>query len=239
MDINSMRPGVQETQGFRPAAPAPEQGAPAQGPAQQSAEQPQKEDAFKPTGDLAGEEKEKETGGIPAFGKAGGPPKPGSKEAQDRKDDENLLQQNAGGDSDGASSGASGDNPLKGLEDRDQEVKKHEGEHLAAAGEYAVGGPEFDTVTSKSGKSFAMGGKVHVDTSEVMGDAQKTVDKMQKVQKAALAPASPSGQDFKVAGEAAATEAKARGQLAGKDNMAQQPPGGKPPEGPEAAAPRQ
>ena len=103
--------------------------------------------------------------------------------------------------------------PLKILEDRDQEVRQHEQEHLREAGDLASGGPVFDTVMASNGHSYAVGGHVNVNVSEVKGDPKKTIERMQQIQRAALAPAQPSGQDRKVAADAAFKEQQANQQL--------------------------
>ncbi len=111
-----------------------------------------------------------------------------------------------------STNGGSGTNPLKVLEERDNEVRAHEQEHLNAAGEHARGGPVFETYTASNGKTFVTGGKVEVDLGET-GDAKKTADKMAKIRKAALAPATPSQQDRAVEAEAAGKESAARAQM--------------------------
>lgn len=89
------------------------------------------------------------------------------------------------------------------LERRDREVRAHEQAHLSAAGPYAQGGATFEYETGPNGKRYATGGHVNIDASEVKGDPQATIRKMEVVRRAALAPAQPSAQDMKVAAEAA------------------------------------
>ena len=55
---------------------------------------------------------------------------------------------------------------------------------------------------------YAVGGEVKIDTSKE-NTPQATISKMQKVKKAALAPAQPSAQDRSVAAKAAQIEAEA------------------------------
>ncbi len=102
------------------------------------------------------------------------------------------------------------------LKARDAEVRTHEAAHLAAAGQYAKGGPKFTYQTGPDGKQYAIGGSVSIDVSPVSGDPQATLQKAQQVRSAALAPAEPSGQDQKVAAAASQMEADARLQLARK-----------------------
>ena len=103
------------------------------------------------------------------------------------------------------------------LKARDTEVRTHEAAHLAAAGQYAKGGPQYVYQTGPDGKQYAIGGSVSIDVSPVSGDPQATIQKAQQVRSAALAPGEPSGQDQKVAAAASQMEAEARLQLA-RDN---------------------
>ncbi len=100
------------------------------------------------------------------------------------------------------------------LKARDQEVKTHEAAHLAAAGQYATSGASYTYRTGPDGKRYAVGGEVSIDASPISGDPQATIAKMQQVRNAALAPASPSSQDYKVAAAASEQEARARMELA-------------------------
>ncbi len=96
---------------------------------------------------------------------------------------------------------------------RDREVRRHEQAHLAAAGSYAKGGPTFEYQTGPDGQRYAVGGEVSIDTSPVAGDPKATIIKAQVIQRAAGAPADPSGQDRAVASAAAKMEAQARREL--------------------------
>jgi hypothetical protein len=99
------------------------------------------------------------------------------------------------------------------LQSQDQEVRSHEAAHVAAGGQYVRGGASFSYQNGPDGKKYAVGGEVSIDTSAVKGDPKATIQKMQTVQRAALAPANPSGQDRAVAGAAAAAAATAQQQL--------------------------
>jgi len=105
---------------------------------------------------------------------------------------------------------------LEKLKKRDAEVKQHENAHAAAAGQYAVGGPHYKTVTGPDGRQYAIGGDVSIDTSEIPDDPEATIRKAQIIRRAALAPKEPSSQDRRVAAEASKMEAKARRELAEK-----------------------
>jgi len=103
------------------------------------------------------------------------------------------------------------------LKNRDQEVRRHEQAHLAAAGGLATGGANFSYQTGPDGKRYAIGGEVNIDTSPVPGDPNATIRKAQQIRKAALAPADPSPQDRAVAASASAMEIKARRDLQEKN----------------------
>lgn len=103
---------------------------------------------------------------------------------------------------------------VQDLKARDREVRAHEAAHLAAAGGYAQGGANFSYSRGPDGKLYATGGEVSIDSSAVAGDPEATLRKSQVVQRAALAPAEPSGQDRQVAAEAAAMATQARQEIA-------------------------
>ncbi|MBF7074409.1 hypothetical protein ISG33_13465 [Glaciecola sp. MH2013] len=101
---------------------------------------------------------------------------------------------------------------IKELKERDTEVRLHEQAHAATGGQYA-GAPSYEYETGPDGKRYAVGGEVSIDISEEK-TAEQTVRKMQQVQAAALAPAEPSAQDYKVAAQAAQKEQAARADIA-------------------------
>ena len=96
------------------------------------------------------------------------------------------------------------------LKARDQEVRTHEQAHKAAGGQYVVGGANYSYTTGPDGRRYAVAGEVNIDTSEIPDDPQATIQKMQQIQRAALAPAQPSGQDQQVAATAKQKEMAAR-----------------------------
>ena len=102
---------------------------------------------------------------------------------------------------------------VRELQSRDREVRQHERAHQAAAGGYARGGASFEEQKGPDGRSYAVGGEVRIDTAAVPDDPAATIRKMQQVRRAALAPRQPSGQDRRVAAEAAARQAEARAEL--------------------------
>ena len=99
------------------------------------------------------------------------------------------------------------------LKERDREVRAHEQAHLAALGAYRSGGASYTFETGPDGKQYAVAGEVPVDVSPEE-EPQKTIEKAQTIQRAALAPAEPSGADRSVAAQAAQLEAQARAELA-------------------------
>jgi hypothetical protein len=98
------------------------------------------------------------------------------------------------------------------LKKRDTEVKQHEAAHLAAAGQYAAGGPSYTYQTGPDGRRYAIGGEVPIDVSREKTPEQ-TIQKMRIVRQAALAPAHPSGADHAIAASASMKESEARREL--------------------------
>lgn len=99
------------------------------------------------------------------------------------------------------------------LQQIDSEVRIHEMAHMAAGGAYITSGATFSYQQGPDGKKYAVGGEVGIDTSPVPGDPQATLRKMRQVRSAALAPASPSSQDLKVAANAASLSTKALSEI--------------------------
>jgi hypothetical protein len=99
---------------------------------------------------------------------------------------------------------------LSELKQRDREVKAHEQAHVAAGGSYVKGGAKYEYEKGPDGKSYAVEGEVQIDTSKVPGDPEATLRKMQVIRNAALAPASPSAADRKIAAQATQKENQAR-----------------------------
>jgi len=102
---------------------------------------------------------------------------------------------------------------IQKLKQRDTEVKAHEQAHLSAAGGIATSGASFSYQRGPNGQRYAIGGEVQIDTSGVAGDPAATLRKADMIKRAALAPASPSSQDFKVASQAISMAAKAQADL--------------------------
>ena len=80
--------------------------------------------------------------------------------------------------------------------------------------------------TPDADAEYAVGGEVQIDVSEIPGDPQATIDKMQTVRAAALAPAEPSSADRAIAADATQKMAAAQAELsapADDEAQAQEP----------------
>ncbi|HEX2868236.1 MAG TPA: putative metalloprotease CJM1_0395 family protein [Ignavibacteriales bacterium] len=114
---------------------------------------------------------------------------------------------------------------IEELEKIDRQVQQHEAAHQAAAGEL-FRGKSFTYRVGPDGKRYAVSGEVHIDTSATSLSPKATIAKMERIRRAASAPADPSAQDMSVAAAAAKIEAEAKAQLqqdlslAGTDNSA-------------------
>jgi len=102
---------------------------------------------------------------------------------------------------------------IKELKARDMEVRVHEQAHAAVGGRHA-GSPSYGYERGPDGTNYAVSGEVQIDVSEVPNDPQATIDKMQTVRAAALAPAEPSGADRSIAADATQKLAAAQAELA-------------------------
>lgn len=87
------------------------------------------------------------------------------------------------------------------LKARDREVRAHEQAHIAAAGGLSVSGPSYSYQQGPDGQRYAVGGHVNIDVSPGR-TPEETLRKARAVERAALAPAEPSGQDQAVAAQA-------------------------------------
>ena len=107
---------------------------------------------------------------------------------------------------------------IKELQRTDREVRAHEAAHMAVGGQYA-GGATYSYAVGPDGKRYAVGGEVSI--SAPAGDTpEETLQIMQQVQAAALAPGNPSGQDLRVAAMAANAAAQARSELNSREEHA-------------------
>ena len=97
------------------------------------------------------------------------------------------------------------------LKEIDSHVKAHEAAHKAAGGSFA-GSANYKEVTGPDGKKYAVAGEVPI-TIKKGKTPKETIENMEIVKAAALAPSDPSPQDLKVAATAEAIENKAREEL--------------------------
>lgn len=111
---------------------------------------------------------------------------------------------------------------LQELKARDQEVRTHEQAHAAIGGQYA-GAPSYTYERGPDGNQYAVGGEVPIDVSVIAGDPQATVQKMQQVRSAALAPAEPSSADRRIAAEALQRQMQAQAELVQQSSSAEKP----------------
>lgn len=101
---------------------------------------------------------------------------------------------------------------VRELRQIDREVRTHEAAHQAAAGALG-GGASFSYTQGPDGRSYATGGEVPIHFKQG-STPEETLRNMQQVQRAANAPADPSGQDRRVAAQAASMAAQARQEIA-------------------------
>jgi hypothetical protein len=101
---------------------------------------------------------------------------------------------------------------IQELKKRDAEVKAHEQAHLSVAGRYAAGSASFTYQTGPDGTQYAIGGEVPIDVSDE-DTPEATIQKMETIKRAALAPADPSPADRQIAAEASAKEIQAMQEL--------------------------
>ncbi|MEA2119776.1 putative metalloprotease CJM1_0395 family protein [Halovibrio sp. HP20-50] len=90
---------------------------------------------------------------------------------------------------------------LDQLKQTDREVRQHEMAHQTVGGAY-TGGASYEYEVGPDGKRYAVAGEVPIDYGPVPNDPQATIEKMQTVIAAAMAPADPSPTDYQVAAQA-------------------------------------
>lgn len=166
-------------------------------------------------------------GGAEDAAAAGGSPQPAERGTKEIRSDRNATAADESGDadkssdkarSDGSSSGSKGElsegekQEVSELRRIDREVRAHEAAHMAAAGGLG-GGASYSYTKGPDGVNYATAGEVPIQMREG-STPEETLRNMQQVQRAALAPADPSGQDRSVAAAAAAKAARARSEIA-------------------------
>ena len=103
---------------------------------------------------------------------------------------------------------------VRRLKALDAHVHQHEEAHRRAAGELAIGTPNYEYQTGPDGKRYAVAGDVKIETSKDSRGPAATIVKAMKIRMAALAPSDPSSQDRNVAAQAMKMEQEAQIELA-------------------------
>jgi hypothetical protein len=134
------------------------------------------------------------------------------------EEDEQRDQQSKGGSEEETSEQEQQDQEaeqqqIEELKARDREVRLHEQAHARVGGQYASS-PTYEYQRGPDGNNYAVGGQVMIDVAEVPNNPKATIDKMQTVRAAALAPAEPSGADRAIAADATQKMASAQADLA-------------------------
>jgi len=101
------------------------------------------------------------------------------------------------------------------LKKLDREVRAHEQAHKAAGGPYASA-PSYEYEVGPDQQRYAVAGEVKIDSAPIPGDPEATITKLEIVIRAALAPAEPSAQDYKVAATARQNIQQAQAELQAK-----------------------
>lgn len=133
-------------------------------------------------------------------------------EEGDGENDPTTVNEAGGGNSTGAENLSEEEQQqVKDLSNRDREVRAHEQAHQSAGGSYA-GAMSFEYEQGPDGQRYAVGGEVAIDISKEK-NPEETIAKMQQVKAAAMAPAQPSAQDYKVSAQATQQESEARAEM--------------------------
>ncbi len=107
---------------------------------------------------------------------------------------------------------------IRQLSLRENEVHAHEQAHSSVGGQYA-GSAQYSYQRGPDGVNYAVGGEVSIDVGVISGDPRATLEKMQIVQRAALAPADPSSQDRRVAALASQQANQARAEIVSESRV--------------------
>lgn len=97
---------------------------------------------------------------------------------------------------------------LRELQSTDREVKAHEAAHQAAGGSLA-GGASYSYVKGPDNQMYAISGEVPIRMQKG-NTPDETIANARQIASAAMAPANPSPQDYKVAANALKLEMEAR-----------------------------
>ncbi len=106
------------------------------------------------------------------------------------------------------------------LKKRDTEVRTHEQAHLSAAGHLAAGGAQYTFKSGPDGQQYAVGGEVPLKVDDAP-TPEEDLRNARQLERAALAPAKPSGQDRAIAAQAREKAAKAQQEII--ENQAPKP----------------
>jgi len=98
------------------------------------------------------------------------------------------------------------------LQQTDANVRRHEQAHSAAGGAQA-GAPNIQYTKGPDGKQYATSGEVSINVPTGGGDPASRIEKLRKVQQAALAPSNPSAQDLRVAASVSQAISEAQADL--------------------------
>ena len=102
------------------------------------------------------------------------------------------------------------------LQSIDTKVRAHEMAHQAVGGAFA-GAPSYTLEKGPDGKDYAVGGEVPIKI-EKGKTPQETIQNMNQIKAAALAPADPSPQDLRVAQNADMIASQAQKELSEEKN---------------------
>lgn len=101
------------------------------------------------------------------------------------------------------------------LKETDRLVREHADAHLVAGQGVVLSGPRYSYTYGPDGRQYASGGDVTFDTSREQ-KPEANIDKGQRLQTAALAPAQPTPEDFQVAAVGKDLETSGRQDLASR-----------------------
>ncbi len=87
---------------------------------------------------------------------------------------------------------------VRDLKNIERQVRNHEQAHKQTGGKLA-GQVKYRFTAGPDGKHYITGGSTPIDISKIANNPQGTIDKMEQVIKAAMAPQQPSQEDYRVA----------------------------------------
>ncbi len=135
-------------------------------------------------------------------------------DSQDPADDASQTSDDAEASSEGLT--AAEEKQVRELKDTDNRVRAHEMAHKAAAGALAAGGPYYDLQQGPDGQNYAVGGEVPIRLPET-NDYKQAIKDAQQAERAALAPADPSPDDYAAAAAFRQRALEARAKLSDEE----------------------